>query len=154
MPVFLPGKSHGLRSLVGYSLWGHNELDTTEQLNNSNNILPPHDHHFLRIICHPGGDASHSYKGWQFRTRCYGWIGKYQHCMVWDQRGCTKNDGESCVGEEVAFELSLEGWAEFQEAERRHFKLRDLHSMTDGKGSCWREGWVFQFSQNKLQVDS
>ena len=30
--VFLPGKSHGQRSLVGYSLWAHKELDTTEQL--------------------------------------------------------------------------------------------------------------------------
>ena len=28
-PVFLPRKSHGHRSLVGYSLWGHKELDTT-----------------------------------------------------------------------------------------------------------------------------
>ena len=31
-PVFLPGKSHGRRSLVGYSLWGRKELDTTERL--------------------------------------------------------------------------------------------------------------------------
>ena len=31
-PVFLPGKSHGLRSLVGYSPWGRKESDTTEQL--------------------------------------------------------------------------------------------------------------------------
>ena len=29
-PVLLPGKSHGWRSLVGYSPWGHTELDTTE----------------------------------------------------------------------------------------------------------------------------
>ena len=29
-PVLLPGKSHGLRSLVGYSLWGRKESDTTE----------------------------------------------------------------------------------------------------------------------------
>ena len=27
---FLPGKSHGLRSLVGCSLWGLKESDTTE----------------------------------------------------------------------------------------------------------------------------
>ena len=27
-PVFLPGESHGQRSLVG--LWGHKESDTTE----------------------------------------------------------------------------------------------------------------------------
>ena len=31
-PVFLPGKSHGLRSLVGYSPWGRKELDMTERL--------------------------------------------------------------------------------------------------------------------------
>ena len=31
-PVLLPGKSHGQRSLVGCSPWGHTELDTTEQL--------------------------------------------------------------------------------------------------------------------------
>ena len=31
-PVFLPGKSHGQRSLVGYSPWDHIKADTTEQL--------------------------------------------------------------------------------------------------------------------------
>ncbi len=31
-PVFLPGESHGQRSLVGYSPWGHKELDMTERL--------------------------------------------------------------------------------------------------------------------------
>ena len=34
-PVLLPGKSHGQRSLVGCSLWGREESDTTER------------HHFL-----------------------------------------------------------------------------------------------------------
>ena len=29
-PVLLPGKSHGQRSLVGCSPWGHEELDMTE----------------------------------------------------------------------------------------------------------------------------
>ena len=35
-PVFLPGQSHGQRSLVGYSSRGHKESDTTERL-----ITPP-----------------------------------------------------------------------------------------------------------------
>ena len=30
-PVSLPGESHGRRSLVGYSSWGHRESDTTER---------------------------------------------------------------------------------------------------------------------------
>ena len=29
-PVFLPGESHGKRSLVGYSPWGCTESDMTE----------------------------------------------------------------------------------------------------------------------------
>ena len=41
-PVFLPGKFHRQRSLVGYSLWGHKQLDTTERL---------HFHfHFLSLL--------------------------------------------------------------------------------------------------------
>ena len=32
IPVLLPGKSHGQRSLVGYSPWDRKESDTTEQL--------------------------------------------------------------------------------------------------------------------------
>ena len=31
-PVLLSGKSHGRRNLVGYSPWGHEELDMTERL--------------------------------------------------------------------------------------------------------------------------
>ena len=37
-PGLLPGKSHGQRSLVGYSPWGRKESDTTERL------------HFTRLI--------------------------------------------------------------------------------------------------------
>ena len=38
-PVFLPGKSHGQRSLAGYSPRGHKELDTTEWLNTQTHML-------------------------------------------------------------------------------------------------------------------
>ena len=31
-PVLLPGESHGLGSLAGYSLWGRKESDTTKRL--------------------------------------------------------------------------------------------------------------------------
>ena len=41
--VFLPGKSHGERSLVDYSPWGHRELDMTERLSI----------HFLHLSKHP-----------------------------------------------------------------------------------------------------
>ena len=38
-PVFLPGESHGQRSLAGYRPWGHKESDTTEQLSTAQHIL-------------------------------------------------------------------------------------------------------------------
>ena len=36
-PVFLPGKFHGQRSLVGHSPWGYKESDTTEWLSGHTN---------------------------------------------------------------------------------------------------------------------
>ena len=39
IPVFLPEKSHGQRSLAGYSPWGRKELDTTEHLAPSGHLL-------------------------------------------------------------------------------------------------------------------
>ena len=38
-PVFLLGKSHGQRSLVGHCQWGPKELDTTEH-KHTHKILP------------------------------------------------------------------------------------------------------------------
>ena len=43
-PVFLPGKSHGQRSLVGYSPWGSKESDMPEH---TQKILNDTSHIFL-----------------------------------------------------------------------------------------------------------
>ena len=40
--VFLPGKSHGQRSLMGYNPWGHKEWDTIEWLNNNHHCVTAH----------------------------------------------------------------------------------------------------------------
>ena len=47
-PMFWSGESHGQRSLAGYSPWGHKEMDTTSQLNNSTPswIGSFHNYHF------------------------------------------------------------------------------------------------------------
>ena len=37
--VFLPGKSHGQRSLTGYSPWSCSESDRTQQLNNNKGVV-------------------------------------------------------------------------------------------------------------------
>ena len=41
-PVFLPEKSHGQRSLAGYSPWGLKESDTTERLTNTHTHTHTH----------------------------------------------------------------------------------------------------------------
>ena len=46
----LPGKSHGRRSVVGYSPWGCKELDTTEPLHFSQGICPG-----VALLCHVVG---------------------------------------------------------------------------------------------------
>ena len=38
-PAFSPGKSHGQKSLAGYSPWGRKELDMTQRLNSNNEGL-------------------------------------------------------------------------------------------------------------------
>ena len=43
--VLLPGESHGQRSLVGYSLQGHKELDTTEHTR-----MHKHTHTFVTLF--------------------------------------------------------------------------------------------------------
>ena len=37
-PLFLPREFHGQRRLVGYSPWGHNKSDTTEQLTHTREL--------------------------------------------------------------------------------------------------------------------
>ena len=49
-PVFLPGESHGWRSLVGCSPWGHKESDTTEQLHFTCGSLQAQGSHFGRYL--------------------------------------------------------------------------------------------------------
>ena len=49
IPVLLPRKSHGRRSLVGCSPWGHKESDMTEWL-----------HFHFSLLCIGEGMATHS----------------------------------------------------------------------------------------------
>ena len=57
-PAFLLGKSHGQRSLVGYSPWGHKVSDTTEWQTAQTRKKTP----ILKVccfdVCPPGGDLS------------------------------------------------------------------------------------------------
>ena len=48
-PVFLPRKPRGQRRLVGYSPWGHRQLNTAEH----NDKVPPHQ---VDLDCFPYDD--------------------------------------------------------------------------------------------------
>ena len=49
-PVFLPGKSHGLRSLVGYSALGHKDSNMTELLKTHTCMYVCAQPHVLRLF--------------------------------------------------------------------------------------------------------
>ena len=49
-PVFLPRKSHGQRSLVGYSPWGHKESNTTQQPSYVLPDLPGYNFFLFRLF--------------------------------------------------------------------------------------------------------
>ena len=73
-PVFLPGKSHGWRRLVGYSPWGREDLDMTEGLQFQFHIPPPSSY-ICAQSCNPmdcslPGSSVHGF----FQTRIMEWI--------------------------------------------------------------------------------
>ena len=52
-PALLPGKSHGRRSLIGYSPWGCNESDTTELLHfHLHGASTKHNENFRTLMLH------------------------------------------------------------------------------------------------------
>ena len=55
-PVFSPGKSHGQRSLLGYTPWGRKELDVTERLSTARQ-------HILHLE-RPCSKLGHNHKSW------------------------------------------------------------------------------------------
>ena len=60
-PVLLSGESHGGRSLVGYSPWGHKELDTIRS------------HHFMGNRWGNSGNSGRLYF-WGLQNHCRWWL--------------------------------------------------------------------------------
>ena len=48
-PLFLPGESHGWKSLVGYSPWDHKELDMTEATEHTRVLFMLHFFSFVDL---------------------------------------------------------------------------------------------------------
>ena len=63
-PVFLPGDSHGQRSLAGYSPWGRKESDTAEQLTHTGDPVvknSPSKAGYVNLILGQGIGTPHSW---------------------------------------------------------------------------------------------
>ena len=63
-PVFLPGKSHGQWSLVGYSPWGHKGSDTTKDLHTW------HSRQWLLFTIHTYYSFFHFYLSFYLQILC------------------------------------------------------------------------------------
>ena len=64
-PVFLPGESHGQRSLEGYSPQGHKESDTTKHARMPFLWLPsPNSHWLLSLLCPETQGSSKCLTSW------------------------------------------------------------------------------------------
>ena len=70
-PVFLPGESHGQRSLVGYSPWNHKESDKTEWLT-QHNITIVHSPWLLQPLPYFGVGEEISQNSWAISV-CFLW---------------------------------------------------------------------------------
>ena len=82
-PIFLPGESHGQRSLAGYSPWGHKESDMTEATEHAgteDTLLSTEVHclHYHLLLL-PGGTS-----------------GKESACRG---RRCKRQGLDPCIGE-------------------------------------------------------
>ena len=96
-PVFLPGESHGQRSLVGYSLWVCKELDAIEWLS-------------LRMVSIASlpGDLHSS---WQFNMIRLGWMRRRFLC--WHGRKATGKGETADILKKINFRTEEEIREEF-----------------------------------------
>ena len=88
-PVLLPWKSHGLRSLVGYSLWDHKESDMTERLHfflSNSALWYFHLTSLHTMSSRPQGSASTSESMWVCKWVVRGrWVGSWYSRFCFNQ---------------------------------------------------------------------
>ena len=130
-PVFLPGESHGQRSLVGSSPYGHKELDTTE-------VTEPASMHalinHLRILLNFRSWFSSS--GAVFKTRCH---------MVPMLLGYSKKERSSPWYVGAGLLLSAGPCCSLVECKQFHIK-HQTSSLCDHKESRQKQDyWVITF---------
>ena len=98
LQVFLPGKSHGRRSLAGYSPWGHKESDTTEWL-----------HSYMHASGHDAGHT-HTYTHTHTHACTHGVLRHALKWMsVWEDMNHTHENLEKILSVTAIFVLAWWG---------------------------------------------
>ena len=87
-PVLLPGKSHGWKSLLGYSPWGRKESDTTEQ---------PHFHFSLSCTGEGNGNPLQCSCLENPRDRRAWWAAIYGATQSWTRLKRLSSSSSSCT---------------------------------------------------------
>ena len=123
-PVLLPGKSHGWRSLVGCSPWGHTESNTTEWL---------HFHYPLSCIGEGNGNPLQCSCLENPRDRWAWWVAVYG---VAQSRTRLKWLSSNLSMIKVSKQNSLSGWINFKKQhltscclKETHFSFRDTQRL-------------------------
>ena len=68
-PVFLPGESHGRRSLAGYSHGVSKESDTTEEAEHTGCVKEIFVHLSLQHTCSSSNLHSYGHKSWEYSEK-------------------------------------------------------------------------------------
>ena len=99
IPVFLPEKSHGQRSLVGYSPWGHKEWDMTEQLNKlflSPDLIVNSSFHSA-MMRYPEFQRTHAPWLYHYKTHCESGMQKQVKIMTYKEKDPILSFCNSCT---------------------------------------------------------
>ena len=127
-PVLLPGKSHGWRSLVGYSPWGREELDTTERL---------HFHFSLSCIGDGNGNPLQCSCLENPRDRGAWWAAIYGAAQSWTQLKwlCSSSMSKTIFWFVVRL---LRNWSTEEMNKSDHEQIIDYRNISKSDTLMWR----------------
>ena len=166
-PIFLPGEFHEQRSLVGYSPWGHKELDTAEWLTNWQG-------HITCWKVHSGPSVEHEQKpagleagrtgrmiplsrlGVHKRTRAGGWGGVHGiRIAYWLHTGDEEERWVKDESQISSLNIRVKGEVIFLERERRRLGVEEEGKTMNSISYKWnlRGLWNSQVNAWQKKLD-
>ena len=144
-PVFLTGKSHGWRSLVGFSPWGREESDTTERL---------HFHFSLSCIGEGNGNPlqcsclENPRDGGAWGAAVYG-VAESQTRLK--RLSSSSSSSRALTQVCLILSVSVSNWVAYCKSQSRNIVIAfDKYCYIASKGSYWYKMPVYQFLNSML----